>query len=49
MLEHIIHAFYWHIAKGKIRRKAHMHCILVVIVKLCAIGERGGREAQGTN
>ena len=36
-------------SKGKIRRKVYMHCILVVIEKLCAIGERGGGEAQGTN
>ena len=36
-------------SKWKIRRKAHMHCILEIILKLCAIGERGDGEAQGTN
>ena len=36
-------------SKGKIRRIVHMHGLLVVIVKLCAIGGKVGGEAQRTN
>ena len=36
-------------SKGEIRRIVHMHGILVVIVKLCAIGRKVGGEAQRTN
>ena len=43
-----MHAFHLHVEK-EIRRIVNVHCILEVIVKLCAIGERGGGEAQRTN
>ena len=48
MVEHVMHTFHLHVEK-EIRRIVNMLCILKVIVKLYAIGERGGGEAQGTN
>ena len=48
MIEYFMHAFHMHIDK-EIKRKVHVLCIIRVIVKLYAIGEGGGGEAQETN
>ena len=43
-----MHTLHMHIDK-EIKRRVHVLCILKVIVKLYAIGEGGGGEAQKTN
>ena len=48
MIEHFMHTFHMHIDK-EIKRIVNLLCILKVITKLYAIGERGDGEAQETN